>query len=123
VQLNTYQYATRSQSNGYAIMQDLEGSIRKLQLKSRIAYFNSDDYDSRIYVYENDVLYAVSLPAYSGKGIRTYLIARYGLTRKLDLWVRYARTQLNDVSKIGSGTDLINAPHRSEVKAQIRYTF
>lgn len=123
VQLNTYQYATRSQSNGYAIMQDLEGSIRKLQLKSRIAYFNSDDYDSRIYVYENDILYAVSLPAYSGKGIRTYLIARYGLTRNLDLWVRYARTQLNDVSKIGSGTDQINAPHRSEVKAQIRYTF
>ncbi len=123
VQMNTYQYATRSQSRGYAIMQDLEGSIKKLQLKGRVAYYNTDNYDSRIYVYENDVLYAISLPAYSGKGIRTYLVARYGLSRNLDVWVRYARTQLNNTNTVGSGTDLISAPHRSEVKAQIRYQF
>ena len=123
VQLNTFQYATLSQSRGYAIMQDIEGSVRKLQLKGRIAYYNTDDYDSRIYVYENDVLYAISLPAYYGKGVRTYLIARYPINRHIDFWLRYSRTQLNAGSTIGSGTDLINAPHKTDVKAQIRYRF
>jgi hypothetical protein len=123
VQLNTFQYATLSQSRGYAIMQDIEGSVRKLQLKGRIAYYNTDDYDSRIYVYENDVLYAISLPAYYGKGFRTYLIARYPINRNIDFWLRYSRTQLNDGSTIGSGTDFINAPHKTDIKAQIRYRF
>jgi hypothetical protein len=123
VQLNTFQYATLSQSRGYAIMQDIEGSVRKLQLKARIAYYNTDDYDSRIYVYENDVLYAISLPAYYGKGFRTYLIARYPINRNIDFWLRYSRTQLNDGSTIGSGTDFINAPHKTDIKAQIRYRF
>ncbi|WP_052315363.1 helix-hairpin-helix domain-containing protein [Emticicia oligotrophica] len=123
VQLNTFQYETRSKSKGYVLMQDIEGTIRKVQLKGRIAYYSTDDYDSRIYVYENDVLYAISFPAYYGNGLRTYLIARYGLTKNLDLWVRYARTQLSGVTSIGSGNDQINAPHRSEIKAQIKYSF
>lgn len=92
-------------------------------MKGRIAFFSTDDYDSRIYAYENDVLYAVSLPAYYGKGFRTYLIARYGINRNLDLWLRFARTQLNNATSIGSGTDQINAPHKSDLKAQVRYRF
>ena len=97
--------------------------MKKYSANVRLQYFETDGYDSRLYAYENDVLYAVSLPAYSGKGFRTYAIARYGINRNLDLWVRYARTQLSNVNTIGSGTDQINAPHRSEVKAQIRYQF
>ena len=123
VQMNTFRYASRSTSKGYVIMQDIEGSIKRLQLKGRIAFFSTDDYDSRIYAYENDVLYAVSLPAYYGKGFRTYLIARYGINRNLDLWLRFARTQLNNATSIGSGTDQINAPHKSDLKAQVRYRF
>ena len=123
VQMNTFRYASRSTSKGYVIMQDIEGSVKRLQLKGRIAFFSTDDYDSRIYAYENDVLYAVSLPAYYGKGFRTYLIARYGINRNLDLWLRFARTQLNNVTSIGSGTDQINAPHKSDLKAQVRYRF
>ena len=123
VQMNSFRYASRSTSKGYVIMQDIEGSVKRLQLKGRIAFFSTDDYDSRIYAYENDVLYAVSLPAYYGKGFRTYLIARYGINRNLDLWVRFARTQLNNATSIGSGTDQINAPHKSDLKAQVRYRF
>lgn len=123
VQMNTFQYVNTLQSKGYVIMQDIEGSIKRLQLKGRFAYFSTDDYDSRIYAYENDVLYAVSLPAYYGKGFRTYLIARYGISRNIDLWLRLARTQLKNVTSIGSGTDEINTPHKSDIKVQVRYRF
>lgn len=123
VQMNTFRYENVSPSKGYVIMQDIEGSIKRLQLKGRFAYFNTDNYDSRIYAYENDVLYAVSLPAYYGKGYRTYIIARYGMSRNIDLWLRLARTQLSNATSIGSGTDEINFPHKSDIKVQIRYQF
>ncbi|WP_435357215.1 ComEA family DNA-binding protein [Emticicia sp. SJ17W-69] len=123
VQMNTFQYVNALQSKGYVIMQDIEGSIKRLQLKGRLAYFSTDDYDSRIYTYENDVLYAVSLPAYYGKGFRTYVIARYGINRNIDLWFRWARTQLSNVSSIGSGTDEISVPHKTDIKVQVKYQF
>lgn len=123
VQMNVFRYVNASPSKGYVIMQDIEGSIKRLQLKGRFAYFSTDNYDSRIYTYENDVLYAVSLPAYYGKGFRTYFMARYGINRNIDLWFRWARTQLSNVSSIGSGNDEISVSHKSDIKVQIRYQF
>ncbi|WP_259015290.1 helix-hairpin-helix domain-containing protein [Emticicia fluvialis] len=122
-QVNSFQYEGRAKSIGYALMQDFEGSIKKLNLSGRIAYFATDDYDSRIYAFENTVLYAVSFPAYYGKGIRTYLTARYNLNRHLDVWLRYARTQLHNQTGIGSGNDAIPGNHKSDVQLQLRYSF
>ena len=123
VQVNTFQYEGRAESVGYAIMQDVEGSIKKLYLKGRIAWFATDDYDSRIYAFENTVLYAVSFPAYYGKGTRVYLIGRYALNQHLDLWLRYARTQLKNQDSIGGGNDLIEGNHKSDINLQVRYKF
>jgi len=123
VQINSFQYEGRAKSVGYALMQDFEGSIKKLQLNGRLAYFATADYDSRIYAFENTVLYAVSFPAYYGKGTRVYLTARYVLSQHLDLWIRYARTQLNNQTSIGSGNDAIAGNHKSDVNMQIRYRF
>ena len=123
LQLNSFQYITQKRTYGYAIIQDIEGKIKQLQLRGRLAYFATDDYDTRIYSYENDVLYAVSMPAYYGKGFRTYLVARYPVTRKIDIWGRIARTQLSNQSTLGSGNDQISLPHRTDVKLQLRYSF
>jgi hypothetical protein len=126
VQFNRFIYENYSKSNGYALIQDIEGSIKKFQLKGRLAYFSTDDYDSRVYAYENDVLYSVSFPAYYGKGFRTYLVTRYALNRKMDLWLRIARTQIqpNDArDTIGSGNDLLPSNHQTQVKMQVRYQF
>lgn len=123
VQVNSFQYEGRAKSVGYALIQDFEGTIKKLQLNGRIAYFATDNYDSRIYAFENTVLYAVSFPAYYGKGIRMYLNARYVLNPHLDLWLRYSRTQMRNQDSIGSGNDVIAGNHKSDVNMQIRYSF
>jgi hypothetical protein len=123
VQYNSFKYETMERSNGYAIIQDIEGSVGKLQLKSRIALFNTESFDSRIYAYENDVLYAVSFPAYFGRGSRLYLVSRYSLSRKIDVWARIARTTLNDRETISSGNNEIDVPHRTDMKLQVRYRF
>ena len=47
----------------------------------RLQYFETDDYNSRIYAYENDLLYSFSIPVFYDKGFRYYLNFNYGLTK------------------------------------------
>ncbi len=123
VQYNRYAFVNYSVSNGFAIMQDIEGSVGKLQLKGRVAYFKTDDFNSRVYAYENDVLYAVSFPAYFGEGMRFYLVSQYSISRKIDIWARIARTERFDGINIGSGNNALGVPHRTDVRLQVRYKF
>lgn len=58
----------------------------------RIQYFETGGYNSRIYAYENDVLYSNSIPGFSGKGMRLYLNLAFEPTPKLSFWVRVSRS-------------------------------
>ncbi len=116
-------YKGQSDSNGFALVQDATLDIRRLSLSGRIALFGTDDYDSRQYVYERDVLYAFSFPAYFNRGFRHYLLAQYNLSHHLDIWVRWARTDLTNQQTVGSDLDQINAPHKTEIKVQARWRF
>lgn len=110
-----------SKSQGWLIYQDLFWKgLSKLHLNIRAAYFNTDDYDSRIYAYENDVLYASSFPMYYDKGLRSYLNLRWRIKRKVDLWARYALTYYSEREEIGSGLDKIAGRKRSDIKLQMR---
>ena len=113
----------RKKSNGFALVQDATLDYRRLSLSGRVALFGTDDYDSRQYVYERDVLYAFSFPAYFNHGVRHYLLAQYNLSRQLAIWVRWARTDLTNQTTVGSDLDQISAPHKSEVKVQARWRF
>lgn len=123
VQYNSFVYSGMPRSNGYAFIQDIEGVIGPLQLKGRMAYFSTDNYNSRIYAYENDVLYTVSFPAYFGKGTRLYLVSRYTVNRSIDVWLRIAQTSIHSAETISSGYNQINAPRKTDIKMQIRYKF
>lgn len=110
-----------SKSQGLLVYQDLFWKgIPKLDLNMRAAYFDTDDYDSRIYAYENDVLYASSFPMYYDKGFRSYLNLRWRIKRKIDLWARYAITHYAQREDIGSGLDKIEGNKRSDIKLQVR---
>ncbi|WP_407430698.1 helix-hairpin-helix domain-containing protein [Arcticibacter sp.] len=87
----------------------------------RMALFSTDGFDSRLYAFENDVLYSYAIPAYQDGGIRYYLNGRYRIGRAIDLWLRYAMTVYNDKDEIGSGPDLISGRSKSDIKFQIRY--
>ncbi|MFD2553030.1 ComEA family DNA-binding protein [Sphingobacterium tabacisoli] len=110
-------------SKGFLFYQDAFWQWRqpRLQFNSRVAYFDSEGYDSRIYAYENDVLYASGFPMYYDKGMRTYLNVRYKIIKDLDLWARYAVTYYFDRSDIGSGLDLISGKKKSDIKVQVRW--
>ncbi len=121
------QWSSYRQSNGpttgFAVAQDLNLDFRKIKISSRYCLFDTEDYDNRQYVYEKDVLYSVSFPAYSGKGSRIYLILQFKTGKHTDLWLRYSVTNYRNQTTIGSGWDEINDNKIRELKIQIRYRF
>ena len=109
---------------GFLLAQDATIRLnRYLRLSARYALFDTDDYDTRQYAFEQDVLYAFSVPALFGQGTRTYALAQITCTRHLTLWLRYAATQYRHQQVISSGLEEIQGARRSDVKAQARYTF
>ena len=89
----------------------------------RLQYFETDGYNSRIYAYENDVLYSYSIPSFSDKGFRYYLNLNYDLSKKISLWLRWAQTIYQNKNTVGSGLDEIQGNRRSEFKIQGRWIF
>jgi hypothetical protein len=124
LELMDFKHASNIQK-GYLIYQDV--SFRRFDspwaITLRYAIFDTDGYDSRIYAYENDVLYAYSLPFYSYQGQRAYVVMRYRVNRNIDLQARIAQTLYTNRSTIGSGMDQINGNTRTELKAQVRARF
>ncbi len=122
VQFSTYSHES-PQTTGYLIAQDVNLTFDNVRLSTRYALFDTDSYDTRQYVYERDVLYAFSIPAFSGKGTRFYTLLQFRPYRKLDVWVKYSLTHYRNQNSIGSGLETIAGSRRSDVKAQVRYKF
>ena len=112
-------------ASGVLLFQDLRYQPPNFPLSGsmRFAWCNVSSFDARLYAYENDVLYAFSVPAYYGNGIRTYLNLKYQPLDAVTLWLRYARTTFLDREELGSGLDLNETNHSSEIKIQLRVSF
>ena len=96
---------------------------KPLSVVTRLQYFETDGYDSRIYAFENDVLYSFSIPQFIGKGLRYYVNLNLDVTKKMTVWLRWAQTIYANQTSMGSGLDEIQGNRRSEVKLQAMYNF
>ena len=89
----------------------------------RYALFNTDDYDTRIYAYENNVLYRFSVPAYYYQGSRFYILLNYKMNDHFSFWLHFAQSYYSNRNTIGSSLEEIQGHTRSEVTAQVRMKF
>ncbi len=112
-------------SKGILFLQDInfKKSGVPLALTLRYCNFDTDDYDTRIYTFENDVLYSYSIPSFQGKGMRWYLLLRYTLNKYIDIWARLAQTSYLNQPVISSGLEEINSNHKTELKLELRLRF
>ena len=122
VQGSSYQQGNET-THGLAIIQDVNVSFWKMKVSSRFALFETDDFNNRQYLYEKDVLYAFSIPAYYGTGTRAYFMTQYTVNKSLSLWLRYSQFKYVDVESVGSGLNETEGDLRSEVKFMLRYKF
>lgn len=111
--------------NGFTIFTDLlyNPMMKPLSGNIRLQYFETDGYNSRVYAYENDVLYGYSIPVFYDKGYRYYININYDINKHISLWAKWAQTIYSNKTLIGSGLDEIQGNHKTEVKLQLRYTF
>ncbi len=115
-------YKGEETENGIMVFQDVQFTPVRLpvNLSARVAWFDTDGYNSRIYAYENDLLYAFAIPAYFGKGIRTYINLKYKLSEKTEVWVKMADTFHKNAESTGTGYSQIAGNHKTELKFQLR---
>lgn len=118
-------YKNKELNQGFVIYQDLIFKPKLIPLKAqvRLAFFDAKNYDTRIYAYESDVLYAFSVVPYYGQGLRYYINLSYTVNRHLSIWLRFSQTYFTDRDVISSGLGEINGRTRSEIKVQVRAKF
>ncbi len=125
-------YKDAALSRGFVIWQDvifkchlpgLTQSDTPLSISSRLAFFDTDNYQSAIYAFENDLMYSFNVTPYYYRGTRFYANISYQFNKKGRFEFRLARTYLANQSTIGSGNEEINAPQRTDLKMQLSCTF
>lgn len=87
----------------------------------RLQYFETDGYDSRLYAFENDVLYSYSIPVFYDKGLRYYLTFNYNLGKRVSFWMKLAQTVQGNNRSMEAGSDNIDGNKMIEIKIQARY--
>ena len=97
--------------------------LKNYSANMRLQYFETDGYNSRIYAYENDVLYYYSIPAFFTKGYRYYLNVNYDLNSRISFWLKWSQTLYRNIGSIGSGLDEIDGSSKSEVRLMTRINF
>lgn len=116
-------YFGAEKEHGLLAFQDVQLASESLPLNLtvRLGWFNTDGYNSRIYTWENDLLYAYAIPAYYGKGFRSYLNMKYRLASNLDVWLKLGNSLYPRAASIGSGYNQIDGNQKTELKFQLRF--
>ena len=87
-------YAEEKWSYGFSVFQDVEYRFVKVPivLQFRAQAFDAREWNNRVYMYENDVLYAYAIPFVYGLGGRFWLNARYKINDTFALYLRVSET-------------------------------
>lgn len=124
VELSWYDDGVGNAENGYMLMQDFiyKPLSSPISFATRFALFDTESYNTRIYAYENDVLYVFSIPPYYNRGTRFYFMLRYKMFRGGDIWLRYANTYWQNQEGFSMGTnEQVVGNNRSELKLMLRF--
>lgn len=94
-----------------------------LKLYGQINYFHTTGYESRIYSYERDLLYSMSIPSFYDEGIRYALLARMTFWKRWTVQAKWGVTNYFHRTTIGSGDQQINASAMSDLALLVKCKF
>ncbi len=114
-------YKQNGTSKGYMISQQAGIRTKTLQLYASVAYFNTDDYNSRVYAYERSTLYTLSFPMLHGNGLRAMASIRADIGKNLMIIAKAGTTHYFDRDVVGSGLQAINSNTITDIDIQLRW--
>ncbi len=120
VEFSKYKFFENNE-NGYLTYQDINLKFKDLpfSLKFRYAIFDTESYNSRIYAYENEILYNFFIPAFYKKGRRIYLILKSKLHKNFTFEIKYGQTFYENKNSIGSSSEEIKSRTKNDIKFQL----
>lgn len=123
MELSWFEHQDKEQ--GFLAYQDVIYNWKKFPLKSTLRFlvFDTEGYNSRIYTFENDLLYNYAIPAFSDRGMKFYILFKYKIIKNLTVWAKYGLTYYLDKESLGSGYTESQGNKRSEIKLQLRWKF
>lgn len=117
---NTYKVI----SKGYVFSQMVNFKINKrTNMAFTAAYFNTDDYQSRSYIYDQGLLYSMPIIPLYGNGLYISTRLKANVAEKLMLIGKFSYTKYFDRNKISSGLQQIDASYKSDLEIQLNYKF
>ena len=107
-------------TKGYIIAQSASYKpTSTLEIYANAAWFNTDDYDSRLYSYERGVRYSFGSTSYYGKGIHAALMLKYKPLYRLTLQGKVGHTRYFDRETIGTAERMIFSSHYTDIELQV----
>lgn len=112
-------------ATGYQFTQEVSYRFSPFPLQAACqgSYFHTDDYDSRVYIYEKGMLNSFYTPSFQGQGLRFSVHLRYDVNRHWMVIAKAGETVYRDRNEIGSGNDLIQGNKKADVQMQVRFKF
>jgi len=111
----------KEKDRGWMLSEQAVYACRWLQLSANVAYFHTDNYESRLYLYERSLLYDFSSLMLYGKGLRYALMTRADISKHLMLIAKIGVTDYFDRSVISSGLQQVNASSMADIDIQIMW--
>ena len=110
---------------GFALSSNLNFHAleNKFILGVHAAYFDTPNYQTAIFVYEDNIQNATLIEPYYYNGVRFASTARYNFVRGNTLELRAAVTEIFNKTSIGSGLETINASHKTDIALQWHFAF
>jgi hypothetical protein len=123
VEWKSIDFQATNDASGFLLYQDIIYHFTSFPLQVHLRYllFRTDNYASRIYAYEDDLLYSFYIPAFYDEGYRSYLLIRWNVSKKLSFWLKFGNTGQEGVASTGTGADEMEGNNRSEIRIQMRW--
>lgn len=110
--------------NGFLMYQDLRyipGD--KWSIDTRVTVFDTESFETRLYQFENDLLYVLSNEVLFNQGQRLYVLVNYEPLSYLEIWAKFGLTIFENEQRISSGLNEIKGNKRSDLGFQVRLLF
>jgi hypothetical protein len=110
---------------GWSLTQSISYSSAKsnFQIDGSLGYFHTSDWNTRISIYEKNILYAFSFPNYYGEGIRFYSVVKWKIAKSATLYLKIAHTKYFDRTVISSDLEEIQGKNKTDLYCLIKYSF
>lgn len=95
----------------------------KFRIDGSAGYFRTNDWNTRIGIYEKNILYAFSYPSFYGEGLRLYAVVKWKIAPSLTVYLKLANTRYFDRDAIGSDLEEIRGRDKTDAYCLLKYEF